>query len=1079
MKLKRKRLQEYGAACLAVAIALVLTLFLKPILAPAPTPLFFAAAIFSAWYGGFGPGILAAIASVLAIDYFFVAPLYQINLGLPDFVLAGVFLTVVLASASLTAARDRAEKQLRRSEERFRLLVEEVKEYAIYMLDTTGRVLTWNEGAERIKGYKPEEIIGQHFSRFFTEEDIAQGKPERELRITAEQGRYEDNGWRLRKDGSRFFANTVLTALQDEAGNLRGFSKVMRDITRPQQAEEERQKTLKELSDIKSALEKAAIVARTDRRGIINYVNDKFCEISKYSREELIGQDHRILNSGCHPKSFFKNLWETISSGNIWRGEIKNRAKDGSYYWVDTVIVPFLDEKGKPFQYLAIRYDISDRKRIEEERSQLLEREQAARAAAEANEQYYRFLADNIPHMVWTARNDGEVDYYSHRWTDYTGLTLEQIQRGGWQPIVHPDDLQQCMDAWSHAVKTGQNYTIEARIKGIGGEYRWFLGKAVAMRDEEGRIVKWFGTNTDIEEQKQAQEERARLLEREQAARAIAEAATDRLQRLQAITDVAIAPNSLDELLHELIERVSEILEVDNAGVLLADAENDALVIWAVKGIEQQVEGKIRIPIGEGFAGQIAAERQPMLIERDAYLQVLNPLLKHEKIQSLLGVPLLVEGRVLGVIHVGTLQPRQFTPDDIHLLELAADRVALAIDRANLYEAEQQARANAEAANRIKDEFLAVVSHELRTPLNSILGWAQMLRAKRLNEAATVKALETIERNAKQQVRLIDDILDVSRIIRGKIRLSQRAVNLVEIVQEAIAGIEPAARAKNIQIQTQCDRDASEVSGDPDRLLQIASNLLSNAVKFTPERGRVEVQLHLKGDRALLSVSDTGIGIAPNFLPYVFEGFRQADSSITRAHGGLGLGLTIVRHLVELHGGTVEAFSEGKDKGATFTVSLPLLATRKENFFPSSPAPLSLSSPPSRPHSPLSGLRVLVVDDDPDTCDLIATVLVQYGAEVQTTKSAREAIAALEKSKPDILVSDIGMPGDNGYQLIRQVRQLEARSGGHIQAIALTAYAREEDRRHAREAGFQLHVPKPVEPDRLAKALASLAGQPL
>ncbi|WP_275522412.1 GAF domain-containing protein [Kamptonema sp. UHCC 0994] len=608
-------------------------------------------------------------------------------------------------------------------------------------------------------------------------------------------------------------------------------------------------------------------------------------------------------------------------------------------------------------------------------------------------------------------------------------------------------------------------------------------------------------------ERQRVESERDRFLEQEQAARALAERSAERVHSLQMLTDAAIAPLAIDDLLAELLNRLSEILRVDTAAILLVEAD-DTLALKAAKGLEAEVDCFVRIPLGVGLAGRIAADCQPLSIERDAYTQAYSPLLRERRIQSLMGVPLLVEGRVLGVVHVGTVDVRRFTSEDLQLLQLAGDRVAMAIDRANLYEAEQKARQQAEAANRIKDEFLAIVSHELRTPLNAILGWANILRNRKIDEAKVSKALETIERNAKQQAKLIDDILDVSRIIRGKIRLQVQPLNLAPIIEEAVETHSAAAYAKNIEIEFLQVDSPIAVLGDPDRLHQIVGNLLSNAIKFTPVGGRVEVRLdedwgwvdsdcylahpessefisggvggkqNRKLQYALIRVKDTGIGIDPEFLPRVFDGFRQADGSITRAHGGLGLGLTIARYLIELHGGTIEATSGGIGEGATFTIRLPIAEGVGDRPLGTLPAPSPATFPTAiRPlPTPLSGVRILVVDDDADTCELIATVLGQFGALVKTVSSAKLALEAIEQARPDLLVSDIGMPGENGYQLIRKVRQLEAERGGYIPAIALTAYAREEDRRQAMQAGFQLHFPKPVEPALLAAVLANLAG---
>jgi len=405
---------------------------------------------------------------------------------------------------------------------------------------------------------------------------------------------------------------------------------------------------------------------------------------------------------------------------------------------------------------------------------------------------------------------------------------------------------------------------------------------------------------------------------------------------------------------------------------------------------------------------------------------------------------------------------------------------------------EQAARQQAEAANRMKDEFLAVLSHELRTPLNSMMGWARLLRTKKFDEETTARALETIERNARSQAQLIEDILDVSLIVRGKLRLNLCPINFVSTVEQAIDSVRPLAEAKNIQLEMSLMDAAISVYGDPNRLQQVVWNLLTNAIKFTPEQGHVEVKLFQDKGQAQFQVTDSGIGIKPDFLPHVFERFRQADGTTTRPHSGLGLGLAIVRHLVELHNGTVQATSEGEGKGACFTVYLPLLQESKAppeeeakplspNHEPdsqppnASPHPSSLISHPSPSLSSLAGIKVLVVDDEVDTREFLAVMLAESGIEVTTAASAQEALRLLQSCQPKILVSDIGMPDEDGYSLIRQVRRLSPSEGGAVPAVALTAYSREEDRRKMISAGFQMHVAKPVEASELLQAIAILA----
>jgi two-component system CheB/CheR fusion protein len=411
-------------------------------------------------------------------------------------------------------------------------------------------------------------------------------------------------------------------------------------------------------------------------------------------------------------------------------------------------------------------------------------------------------------------------------------------------------------------------------------------------------------------------------------------------------------------------------------------------------------------------------------------------------------------------------------------MEDVTDEARLEEERANLLRRAQEAREAAETQNRLKDDFVATASHELRGPLNAMVGWVHVLSNETSDDATRARAMAAIDRSIKAQSRLVGELLDVTRIMTGKLQLSMRLVELLEIVESALQAVRPTALAKGIDIGLACDTAAESVLGDPDRLHQVAWNVLSNAVKFTPKGGKVEVHVGRVGTSAQLRVTDTGQGISTDFLPHVFERFRQADPSPSRAQTGLGLGLAIVRQLVEMHGGTVTAESSGEGQGATFVVSLPIPALRVE--LPATTAEVvgseSASAWPQR-SGRLRDLRVMVVEDDPDSREVVTTVLERAGATVTAAPSVGEALAAFAESVPDVLVSDIGMPMEDGYALIRHIRRREPGEGGRTPAIALTAYAADADQEKALASGFQAYLAKPAEPDQLVALVAGLAGR--
>jgi PAS domain S-box-containing protein len=571
-----------------------------------------------------------------------------------------------------------------------------------------------------------------------------------------------------------------------------------------------------------------------------------------------------------------------------------------------------------------------------------------------------------------------------------------------------------------------------------------------------------------------------------------AEALLERTRLAELNADVGLAlttGDNLNDMLRRCTQAIVEHLDAAFARIWTLNKKENVLELQASAGMYTHLDGQHgRVPVGKFKIGLIAQERQPHLTNDVAGDPRISDRewAKREGMVAFAGYPMIVEDRLIGVLAMFARKP--LTEATLQAMAAAANAVALGIERKRIEEeraqlliSERRARQEAETANRTKDEFLGTLSHELRTPLTAILGWARMLSAGQLDETNKQRALETIERNARTQSQLIEDILDVSRVISGKLRLEVRPLDLTAVIEAAVDTALPAADAKGIRIQRVLDSGASMVSGDSTRLQQVVWNLLSNAIKFTPKGGRVQIRLERINSHVEIVVSDTGQGMTSDILPYIFERFRQADSTSTRAHGGLGLGLAIVRHLVELHGGMVEAESAGAGQGSTFTVRLPLIAMRsveyssrrnEERVHPTASSGVPFDCPPV-----LKDLHVLVVDDEEDTRLFVTTVLEQCGARVTTARSAAEALVMLKELRPDVLVSDLGMPEEDGYSLIKKVRALPVEDGGRTPAAALTAYARVEDRMKVLRSGFQIHLPKPIEPAELVTVVANLTGR--
>jgi len=956
--------------------------------------------------------------------------------------------------------------ELLSAEERYSLMIKGVKDFAIIMLDTSGRIISWSEGAHNIFGYTEAEITGKPFSIIFTPENVQDGVPERELKKAEAEGRAEDVRWHLRKNGTRFFANGVTTALRDEAGALRGFAKIARDDT-PRKDMEDKLRASDELS--RSILESSPDCVKVlDLDGNLLSMNGPgLCvmEIDDFTQFE--GKCWPDFWKGAERDAALAAI-ETAKHGETGRFHGYGETAKGTLKYWDVVVTPIRDHKGKAKQLLSVSRDITERRRAEQNTQFLLEINETLAHQLNINdmmratgEKIWGFLA--VAHCAfveideaanaaiirydWRKDDDAVNLVGTYRMADYVSEDFQRTLVAG-LPVVINDVAADSRTAESlenyRKLKLGSfintPYVSDGTLKFVLGVYRpeayeWRRDELDLLRELTARI--WLSI-----ERKRTEEALRKSEGHLRRAHLEAEAARQRLHDLfmqaPAIICTLREPEHIFELANPLY---LQLVGRRDATELIGKPVQEALPELEGQGFFELLDNVYRT--GEPFIGN----EVPIKLDRagDGTLDEIFVNFVYQPSRD-------AHGEIDGIL--------------VHAVDVTE---------------QVRARQRVEEANRMKDEFLATLSHELRTPLTSILGWARMLSAGQLDETNTARALETIERNAKAQSQLIEDILDVSRVITGKLRLEVQPIDLTSLIESSINAVLPAADAKGIRLQRVLDSGASMVSGDPARLQQVIWNLLSNAIKFTPKEGKVQIRLERINSHVEIIVTDSGQGISPDVLPHIFERFQQADSTTTRAHSGLGLGLAIVRHLVEMHGGTVEAESGGEGQGATFIVKLPLVVVRSLNVRRASDAErVHPTASPGVPfHCPpeLDGLRLLIVDDEEDTRTLLKMVLEKCGAQVTVAASAQEALTSLKESRPDVLVSDLGMPEEDGYSLIKKVRALSAADGGQTPAAALTAYARVEDRMRVLRSGFQIHLPKPIEPAELVAVVANLAGR--
>jgi PAS domain S-box-containing protein len=720
--------------------------------------------------------------------------------------------------------------------------------------------------------------------------------------------------------------------------------------------------------------------------------------------------DYDIFINVLHPDDqarIHAAVQRAITAQEIYDVEMRSIWADGSVHWIRAIGRAHYDHQGTATRMIGVAFDITERKHAE--------------AALQKSEEQLRLATEGANLGMWYW--DGATDTLS--WTDRAktmfGLPADtEISMPVFLETIHPED-RPLVQTLIHNAWVGQiPREVECRILWPNGSLRWILARGDCSYHADGTLASTRGIFMDITDRKQS-----------------------------------------EAALRESERRFRRLVESNMFGVAFGDFTGN------IQYVNDYFLSMVGYSHAEFEAGQVKWTEitPPEFLPLDAKAMVelrtqgvATPFEKEFIRKDGSRVPILIGSALFQ-------EPYDQQQEIIAFFVDLTERKQAEAERETWLQQALAAREEAETANRIKDEFLAVLSHELRSPLNPILGWSTLLLNQKLDPDKTTQALNTIARNAKLQAELIEDLLDVSRILRGKLSLNIRPVDLSSTIQAALETVRLSAEAKSIQIFTTLEDNVGLIAGDSSRLQQVIWNILSNAVKFTPAGGRIDIRLERLGTAAQISIRDTGKGIQPNFLPFVFDYFRQEDGATTRQFGGLGLGLAIVHHLVELHGGTIQAESLGEGQGATFNVRLPLMLN---------PVQVSQDSPVSESACNLTGIQVLVVEDDADTRDFVAFLLQRAGAIVITAASAKAALMALTRSQPDILISDIGMPDMDGYMLMRQVRALPVHQGGQIPAIALTAYAGEIDYQQAMAAGFQQHITKPIEPQVLIQAISRI-----
>jgi PAS domain S-box-containing protein len=970
----------------------------------------------------------------------------------------------------LAVARDMREhssliNSLVAARTRFQELLEFAPD-AIILANQEGRIVLVNSQTEKLFGYRRDELLGQSAEILTPERALGQSDAVTIIRqdspLDLDDSDYdqatgvsEQFEFKLAdRNGREFEAEITRRRIDTEDGTL--IMSLIRDITERRRIAVALDESEERYRNVAETASDVIITVGDD--GHVKFVNSSVQRVFGYRPAEVEGKNLMMLMPeylrDLH-KAGMKRYLETGQKRIPWTGvELTGLHKDGHEFPIEVAFNDYV--RNGRHAFTGIIRDISERKRAE-----------AARRVAETR---YRELFDNANDMIYTCDLEGRFTSMNLTTERITGHQRDEVLKMNIGQIVAPEYIEVVHKTMADRVTNGADaapYEIEIICK---DGRRLPIEVNARLIYEDGRPFAIQGIARDISERKR--EERARQRRSRQAAL--------RADVSEILADDGI---TLRQCLQRCAEAVVSHLDAAFARIWLFDDIAQMLELQASAGMYTRIDGAhARVPLGKFKIGMIAEEKTPHLTN-----DVVNDprvgdqeWARREGMVSFAGYPLLNGDRLVGVIVM--FAKHKLETDTMNALEVVADKIVHGIERrwvekqrAAFLAGEQEARRLAEDASRLKDDFLAMISHELRAPLTAILGWAQMLRSGALDRASAERALLTIERNAKSQAHLVGDLLDASRIATGKLSLENRPVELMSIVEAAVDAVRPSVEAKNLRMQIVLEPWVGPFNGDVERLKQVVWNLLSNAIKFTPQGGLIEVRLERLENKALLIVSDTGQGIDPVFLPHIFDRFSQVDISMKRRQGGLGLGLAIVKHIVELHGGAIYAYSRGEGQGSDFMITLPLAT--KEGASEGSTLWAAHPEGEETRSGTLRGVRVLVVDDEHDTREVLSVMLARYGTEVRTAASAADALEVFSQWKPDVLVSDIGMPEEDGYALIQKIRALPQENGADVPAIALTAFAAAQDKERALASGFQRHLSKPIEPVALAKNVARILGR--